>query len=75
MASDRDYASHSNINRNKNQPYQTRGAQIMKVAEEIRPLLVKWLVGCKNNEGMPVHPSQIRALSLTIAQDIIKQAA
>ncbi len=56
-------------------PYQTRGAQIMTVADAIRPVLVKWLTGHKNSEGMPLQPSQIRALALTVAQDLVKLAA
>ncbi len=55
--------------------FQTRGAQIMAVADAIRPVLVEWLTGCKNKEGMPVQPSQIRAMALNVAQDIVKHAA
>lgn len=55
--------------------FQTRGARIMELSEQLRPMISEWLMGCKNAEGMPVQPAQIRAIALNVAQDLVKKAA
>lgn len=51
----------------------TKGNVIMDVAEKIRPWLMSVLNGLRDENGMLIQPSRVRAIALNVAQDIVKQ--
>ena len=59
----------------KKKNFQTDGQKIMQLAEALRPHIAELAEGCKNSDGLPVQPATIRAISLDVAQNLIKKAA
>lgn len=53
--------------------YQTRGAKIMQLADEIRPALLKTLAAYRDENGMPFSPERVRGYALNMAQFLIKK--
>lgn len=51
---------------------QTRGNQIMELAERLRPALLKQFEGFRDENGIPVQPARVRGIALIIAQNLIK---
>lgn len=60
---------HTNIRK----PIQTTGNLIMSIAEAIRPWLMKMFEGARDENGMLVQPARVRAISLNVAQRLVKE--
>ena len=54
--------------------FQTEGSKIMQLAEIIRPHVTEWVKAYKNKDGLPVQPATVRAISLNMAQKLIKKS-
>lgn len=65
----------SRVAKGASQAAQSKGAQILQIAEALRPKIAAWLDGCKDANGMPLQPATVRAISLNVAQDILRQSA
>ncbi len=52
---------------------QSRGAQIMEIAEKIRPWIAKIFEGVRDENGMLVQPARVRGISLNVAQSLVKE--
>jgi hypothetical protein len=51
----------------------TKGNVIMDVAEKIRPWLMNVFNGLRDENGLLIQPSRVRAIALNVAQDIVRQ--
>ena len=51
----------------------SKGTIILDMAEKLRPWLMNVLTGLRDENGMLVQPSRIRAIALNVAQDIVTQ--
>ncbi len=51
---------------------QSRGKQIMEIAEKIRPWLAKMFEGVRDENGMLVQPARVRGIALNVAQSLVK---
>lgn len=55
----------------KHKPLQ--GNIIVDVAEKIRPIMLKMFAGAKDENGVVLQPAKIRAMSLNLAQRLVKE--
>ena len=55
------------------QPPKDLGSLILEVAERIFPSISKMLEGVRDNNGMLLQPAHIRAISLDVAQGVVKK--
>jgi hypothetical protein len=54
-------------------PHKTDGNVIMEIADKLRPWLGKIFENVRDENGMLVQPSRIRAIALNVAQDIVRK--
>ena len=59
----------------KKKNFQTDGQKIMQLGEALMPYVKNWLDGARNQDNLPVQPATIRAISLNMAQSLVKQGA
>ncbi len=57
--------------RQSNHAFKSRGTKIMELAELLRPVLMEKLMGCYDENNLPVQPARIRGLALVMAQDLV----
>ena len=55
----------------KHKPVQ--GNIIVDVAEKIRPIMLKMFDGVRDENGVVLQPARIRAMSLNLAQRLVKE--
>ena len=51
----------------------SHGNLIMELSEMIRPWIAEMFRDVRDENGMLVQPGRVRAISLTVAQDLVKQ--
>ncbi|MFO0389876.1 MAG: hypothetical protein ACK502_09210 [Alphaproteobacteria bacterium] len=66
-------ASPSGVRVIRRQETQSRGAQIMEIAEKLRPWFTKMFEGVRDENGMLVQPARIRGISLNVAQSLVQE--
>jgi hypothetical protein len=64
-------ASGIRVIRNPKAP--SRGAQIMEIAEKLRPWFAKMFEGVRDENGMLVQPARVRGIALNVAQRIVQE--
>lgn len=58
----------------REQPQQSIGQLIMKVADKIRPHIAAMCEGVRNNEGTLLQPAHIRGIALEVAEGLVRDA-
>ncbi|MCE2926447.1 MAG: hypothetical protein LW823_02205 [Rickettsiales bacterium] len=66
-------AAESGVRVIRNPKAPSRGAQIMEIAEKLRPWFAKMFEGVRDENGMLVQPARVRGIALNVAQRIVQE--
>ena len=68
-----DSSSDSRIKVIRREVTSSRGGMIMEIAEKLRPILLKFFNGVRDENGALYQPAHIRGYALNMAQDMLKE--